>query len=157
MKLEMRRLPLTGPKVLLHMALWTIVSLVVLSVGFGPRFSTWLLPMRSRKLVELPKLSLSDTLMADHPIKALVLSARAEFDKTLARQSKTFETAVSEYLRRYQRRPPPGFEIWYDYAVKHESPIIDEFDIINKTLAPFWKLSGLEITRRLESASKSGP
>lgn len=157
MVLKMRRPILTGPKVLLHMTLWTMVSLVVLSVGFGPRFSTWLLPMGFGKSVELPRLSLTHAVMEDHPIKTLVLNAGVMFNETLARQSRTFEMAVSEYLRRYQRRPPPGFETWYNYAVKHDSPIIDEFDVINKTLAPFWKLSGLEMTNRLESVGKSGP
>lgn len=157
MALKMKRLASTGPKVLLHMALWTTVSLVLLSVGFGPRFSTWLLPIGSGKSVGLPRLSSTDAVVTDYPIKTLVLSARAVFNETLARQSRTFEMAVSEYLRRYQRRPPPGFEIWYDYAVKHDSPIIDEFDVINKTLARFWKLSGLEVTRRLKSVGKSGP
>jgi hypothetical protein len=90
--------------------------------------------------------------IAEHPIRALVRKAEIEFNELLASQSSTFEMAVSEYLHRYKRYAPPGFEIWYEFATKHDSVIIDEFDIINETLAPFWSLSGAEVKRRLNES-----
>lgn len=92
----------------------------------------------------------------EHPIKKHVLAAEAEFEEMLARQSKTYEAAASEYLQRYHRDPPPGFEMWYDFAVRHKSLIIDEFDIINETLSPFWKLGGAELRRRLDDVRENG-
>jgi hypothetical protein len=84
-----------------------------------------------------------------HPIKDLVRKAVVRFEEQLARQSKTLEEAASEYLQRYHRDPPPGFEMWYDFAIRHESLIIDDFDIINETLIPFWSLSGADLKRRV--------
>lgn len=96
------------------------------------------------------QLDIATAAIVEHPIKTLVRKAAIDFDELLAKQSTSFEMASSEYLRRYRRPPPPGFEIWYDYATRHDSPIIDEFDIINETLAPFWSLSGAEVKRSLE-------
>lgn len=93
---------------------------------------------------------------SEHPIKTLVRKAEVEFDDQLARQSKTLEAATAEYLQRYHRTPPPGFDMWYEYAVKHDSLIIDDFDIINETLTPFWKLSGLQVRRRLAEVREDG-
>jgi hypothetical protein len=95
--------------------------------------------------------------MPEHPIKTLVLKAGVEFNRLLTRQSTTFEMAASEYSRRYQRDPPPGFKVWYEYAARHDSAIIDEFDTIDAGLAPFWGLSGSEVKRRIDSVRDSGP
>lgn len=83
-------------------------------------------------------------------MKTLVRKAETEFEELLAKQSTSFEMASSEYVRRYKRPPPPGFEMWYDFATRHDSLIIDEFDIINEALTPFWSLSGVKLKRRLE-------
>lgn len=100
----------------------------------------------------------ADTIdLKEHPIQRRVRNAQTQFDELLARQSTTFEVAVSEYRRRYRRSPPPRFKEWYEYAVKHESPIIDDFDIINESLTPSWKLSGAEVKRRLEDVRDHGP
>lgn len=104
---------------------------------------------------------LSDTedegfLLQEHPIQSLMRKAEIEFSDQIARQSRTAQAAAAEYLQRYHRPPPPGFEMWYEYAVRHESLIIDDFDIINETIAPFWKLSGLEVKRRLGEVRKDG-
>jgi hypothetical protein len=39
--------------------------------------------------------------------------------------------------------------MWYDFAVRHDILIIDDSDIIDETLSPFWKLSGVEVRRRI--------
>jgi hypothetical protein len=95
------------------------------------------------------QLDTTTTAITEHPMKTLVRKTETDFEELLAKQSTSLETASSEYLRRYKRPTPPGFDIWYDFAMRHDSLIIDEFDIINETLAPFWSLSGAEVKRRL--------
>ena len=101
------------------------------------------------QVVRVPDTEDSTMILKEHPINKLVRNARIEFEEQLARQSKTLEEAVSEYRLRYHRDPPPGFEMWYEFAVRHESLIIDDFDIINETLSPFWSLSGADMKRRI--------
>ncbi|KAM0703792.1 hypothetical protein Q7P35_009731 [Cladosporium inversicolor] len=136
-----RALPLAIWATLLSHALLTFLQSQTTSIG-----SHVLLP---HKLFLPAQFDTSVDAIAEHPIKDLVRKAEAEFAEVLAKQSNSYETAASEYLRRYNRKPPPGFEIWYDYATKHDSLIVDDFDIIDETLAPFWTLSGAEVKRRL--------
>jgi hypothetical protein len=114
------------------------------------------LPTFSSGVVEPLDLKGTSVTMLEHPVKALFRKAEAEFSELLAKQSTTFDMAASEYLRRYRRDPPPGFKIWYEYAVRHESVIIDEFDIVNDALSPFWGLSGLEVKRALDHVRDNG-
>lgn len=52
-----------------------------------------------------------------HPVYQLMRDARRDWDAKLARQSKTLKQAVDEYVRRYRRAPPPGFDKWWNYVV----------------------------------------
>ncbi|EGX91472.1 Lipopolysaccharide-modifying protein [Cordyceps militaris CM01] len=88
----------------------------------------------------------------EHPVDILMHGANAQFNGLLHRQSKSLEEAQAEYRRRYKMDPPPGFEAWYNFAVAHESPIIDEFDLIYKQVAPFLKVSGAELQRIMDAA-----
>ncbi|KAK3899729.1 hypothetical protein C8A05DRAFT_17880 [Staphylotrichum tortipilum] len=92
---------------------------------------------------------------AEHPIEVLARNARADFEQLLARQSKTYEAAVAEYQRRYGVEPPAGFEVWYEYAVANDSPIIDDFDTIYESVRPFWKYTGEEIAQIMEDAQET--
>jgi hypothetical protein len=47
-----------------------------------------------------------------HPIPALMKRAKAQWEHLKGKQSQTFEQAVKEYVRRYGRRPPKGFDKW---------------------------------------------
>lgn len=47
-----------------------------------------------------------------HPIRTLMEQARKKWDEKVARQSRTYDEAVSEYRRRYRREPPKGFQMW---------------------------------------------
>lgn len=87
----------------------------------------------------------------EHPVDTLMRGANAQFSGLLHRQSKSLEDAQTEYRRRYKIDPPPGFEAWYKFAVMNKSPIIDEFDIIHKQVAPFLKLSGVELQRIMDA------
>lgn len=80
-----------------------------------------------------------------HPIQTLVQHSKNDFEGLLQRQSKTHAVAHEEYRRRYGVEPPAGFEAWFEFARSHQSPIIDEFNMISKSVAPFWDLSGREV------------
>ncbi|KAI4177550.1 MAG: hypothetical protein LQ348_005810 [Seirophora lacunosa] len=85
-----------------------------------------------------------------HPIEVLVKRAEADFESLLRKQSQNYTAAHGEYQRRYGVMPPHGFEAWYEFATLHQSPIIDDFDMIYENVSPFWTLSGKEV---LESMS----
>ncbi|KAF5685114.1 capsule-associated [Fusarium denticulatum] len=90
-----------------------------------------------------------------HPIKLLTQEAAPIFNRKLLNQSQTYPAAVKEYKQRYGLDPPPGFEAWFLYALKHNSPIIDQFDTIHSAISPFLKLSGKEISEMIEKVYKT--
>jgi hypothetical protein len=77
-----------------------------------------------------------------HPVETLGLQATDIFNSVLKSQSKDNKSAIAEYRKRYSMEPPPGFDAWFQFAKQHQSPIIDEFDIIHRSIAPFLKISG---------------
>ncbi|EKJ69746.1 hypothetical protein FPSE_10062 [Fusarium pseudograminearum CS3096] len=90
-----------------------------------------------------------------HPAEILAGRAMEKF-KTMARnQSDTYEAAVAEYKRRYHIDPPPGFKDWFQFARHHESPIIDEFDMISSSISPFLKLSGQDVAEAMNQLYKT--
>ncbi|KAF4340952.1 beta-1 2-xylosyltransferase 1 [Fusarium beomiforme] len=84
-----------------------------------------------------------------HPAELLAQEATSAFQGKLTSQSQTYPDAVKEYKRRYGLEPPPGFEAWFLFAQKHESPIIDDFDTIHRSISPFLKLSGKEVSEMI--------
>lgn len=87
-----------------------------------------------------------------HPVDQLVRDAEADFEKLLARQSKTLAEAVAEYRRRYQLPPPPNFDRWYEFAKRKGVQLIDEYDTIYHSLLPFWALEPATIRARVREA-----
>lgn len=85
----------------------------------------------------------------DHPIHTLIHNAKEDFETLIQNQSKTHTAAHKEYRRRYSLDPPSGFEAWFDFASSHQSPIIDEFDLIHESIAPFLDVSGREFLERM--------
>lgn len=47
-----------------------------------------------------------------HPLFELIERAEAKWEAKVKRQSKTLDEAVAEYVRRYHRPPPKGFDDW---------------------------------------------
>ncbi|KAL8966442.1 MAG: hypothetical protein Q9197_005978 [Variospora fuerteventurae] len=93
-----------------------------------------------------------------HPVEALIKRAEADFESLLRKQSQNYTAACGEYHRRYGMNPPPGFEAWYEFATLHQSPIIDDFNMIYNNVSPFWRLSGsevLQIMRHVENTPES--
>lgn len=85
----------------------------------------------------------------DHPISILASDASQSFNKTLARQSKSLEEAVTEYHRRYNMPPPPHFDKWYEFAKQRNAMLVDEYDTIYHSLLPFWGVSPSTIRSRV--------
>ena len=90
--------------------------------------------------------------MVEHPIEELIRTSRAQFEKTLAKQSRTLHEAVNEYRARYGMYPPPKFDMWYEFARSKNVQLIDEFDTINDLLRPFWGVPPAIIRQRVRDA-----
>ncbi|RMZ85051.1 hypothetical protein DV738_g163, partial [Chaetothyriales sp. CBS 135597] len=85
-----------------------------------------------------------------HPIDFLLSEAEqshqaylkaAELDISLAQ-------VVSRYKDRYGRTPPPGFDIWWQYATNRSTLILDEYDQIDDDLLPFWAIHPAQIRQQ---------
>ncbi|KAI1910594.1 hypothetical protein LOZ61_004342 [Ophidiomyces ophidiicola] len=78
-----------------------------------------------------------------HPIDTFIENAKGTHDRwiTKASSSKSLKDAVLEYQRRYHQAPPPGFDVWYEYATNRSSVIIDDYDQIYEDLLPFRSIS----------------
>jgi hypothetical protein len=94
---------------------------------------------------------------APHPIYELIERGESLWNAKLARQSRTIEQAVLEYKKRYLRDPPLGFDKWWNYTVKHNVQLRDEYDQIFLSLEPFWGLSPEKIEKLREDAQTRNP
>lgn len=85
-----------------------------------------------------------------HPIPQLLLRGEKKWQDLLSSQSKSLGEAVLEYTRRYGRRPPKGFDVWWEFAMDNALVLPDEYDRINLDLAPFFALPKKEMKRRMQ-------
>ncbi|KAJ6551850.1 glycosyl transferase family 90-domain-containing protein [Mycena capillaripes] len=83
--------------------------------------------------------------LGPHPIFELIERAEAVWAAKLARASTSLRQAVAEYTRRYRRPPPRGFDLWWAYAAAHDVPLPDEYDQIDRDLAPFYGVDPVEL------------
>ena len=61
---------------------------------------------------------------AEHPVFELMDRAEARWQAKLDSASRTLEEAVTEYIRRYKRDPPKGFDAWRVLFLSFRSPIL---------------------------------
>ncbi|KAF1925541.1 glycosyltransferase family 90 protein [Didymella exigua CBS 183.55] len=87
-----------------------------------------------------------------HPAEQLINAAETELQQLLKRQSKSLDQAVREYRRRNGIAPPPHFDKWFEFAQRRNVVMIDEFDMINQMLLPFWALEPKTIRSRIKNA-----
>lgn len=84
-----------------------------------------------------------------HTIDRVMYYTRTEVNRWLVQDAKVSESlgvAVREYYDRHHRRkPPPKFDVWYEFATARSSAIIDYFKQIDEDLEPFWSLSPEQI------------
>jgi len=89
-----------------------------------------------------------------NPIPALIDTAGSHFHiYHSSATSSTLRGAVAEYIARYGRPPPPGFNIWYQYATDRRSPVINEYDQIVGDLRPFWGIEPKVLRERVVRAA----
>lgn len=83
-----------------------------------------------------------------HPIHYLIREGKKAWKAKVARQSKTLREAVAEYEKRYWRRPPKGFDQWFEFAKKHDFVMIDEFDAMMDKVLPFLAVKPSTLAKR---------
>lgn len=77
----------------------------------------------------------------ERTISGLIREADQTFNGLLGNQSKTLHQAADAYRKRRGRHPPPGFDLWFEYAQKHDAVVVEEFwDQIYHDLEPFWAI-----------------
>lgn len=69
----------------------------------------------------------------------LIYDAKIHHDNYLQSVGSTSSLAdtVARYKEKYNRNPPPGFDVWFEYAKNKSVLIVDEFDQIYEDLLPF--------------------
>lgn len=91
-----------------------------------------------------------------HPIDLTVQAARTNFEKLYSQQSQSLVEMTEEYKRRHGRSPPPGFDDWYKFAIKNNVPLIDEYDILTKSIEPYWQINPVNLRDSLKQALSLG-
>lgn len=92
-----------------------------------------------------------------HPIQTLIQRAQTEWQNKLSRNSNSLSSCVAEYRSRYHRPPPFGFERWWDYVIKENVILKDEYDQIDHDLRPFLALEPLDLLHRSSVMSNERP
>jgi hypothetical protein len=87
-----------------------------------------------------------------HPIKKLMVDARARHEAVLAKRSYTLNDAAARYRARRGRHPPPGFDKWTAAALSSNAILVEDFfDRIYKDLTPYWALDPHILAQRASS------
>ncbi|EFR04570.1 hypothetical protein MGYG_07576 [Nannizzia gypsea CBS 118893] len=89
-----------------------------------------------------------------HPIQQLASEALKKHKDMVASQSKTLSAAIKEYERRYGRKPPPGFDVWYEAATQEGFILVDEFNSLMEGLKPFWGVPPVVLRTRVAAATQ---
>lgn len=92
-------------------------------------------------------------------IQHLIDDGKRASDEWIVRASRSssLPEAVAVYSERYGIPPPPCFKEWYEFAIEAKSPVIDDYDQINRDLLPFWGISPSLIRKRTTDLIDSGP
>ncbi|GAA94535.1 glycosyltransferase family 90 protein [Mixia osmundae IAM 14324] len=90
-----------------------------------------------------------------HPVRELIEHGKKEWADKVARQSRTLEQAVAEYMKRYGRNPPRGFDLWWNYAKENHVILKDEYDQINRDIEPYLALHSQTIRERTAKLAES--
>lgn len=82
-----------------------------------------------------------EDIAASHEIDSLIADAFKQHRSSLSRATDNVADGAAAYRARRGRHPPPGFEAWYDKALKYDAVIVEEFlDQIYEDLEPFWSV-----------------
>lgn len=81
-----------------------------------------------------------------HPIDKLMSSAESTYQEMISKRSSSLHSAAENYRARRGRHPPPGFDVWYEYAQSQHAVIVEElFDQIYDDLRPFWGIAAKDM------------
>jgi len=82
-----------------------------------------------------------------HPIDLLMYDAQNKYLKYVnyAASSKNLAEAVHIYQKRYQGNPPPGFDVWFEFARNRSVQVTDEFNQIYNDLLLFRAISPADL------------
>lgn len=127
---------------------------VVARTSWTNRFVFVALVLFCLKVVPLPYIFSTPSL--PHPIPSLIARAEAEHARRLASEPQTLEEAYARYTARHGRRPPKGYDGWYNFAVQRGACRIDGFDEMYRSLRVWWGLEGSEIRDRMDRLGKAG-
>lgn len=140
---------LTGTFTLLFTSLLLFRSSASTSHLIPPNLSSHFggTPAPESQLLDI--LSNSTSAYGPHPIDELIAAARRTHEELLAQRSTDLRSASARYRIRRGRHPPPGFDKWAQYALKHDAVIIESFfDRIYSDIQPFWALEPWQTAKR---------
>ncbi|KAF2091767.1 glycosyltransferase family 90 protein, partial [Saccharata proteae CBS 121410] len=81
-----------------------------------------------------------------HPIDHLREQAAQQFQRTVAKRTRSLPEAAAAYRLRRGRHPPPAFDAWYRFAESKDAFVVEDFfDHIYDDLEPFWGVPAREI------------
>ena len=98
------------------------------------------------------ELEITPTPRPEHPIDHLIDEAGKELDELLKRETTDVHDAAEAYRQRRGRQPPPGFDVWHQFAKEKNAIIVEEFwDRIYDDLGPFWGVPAKQIRDQANS------
>jgi hypothetical protein len=84
------------------------------------------------------------------PILTLMDQASLRFhDYSTSVKALNLRAAVNEYNHRYGRPPPPGFDIWFQFATDRGVKVIHDYDQVVEDLRPFWGIEPAVLRERV--------
>ncbi|BGP50176.1 hypothetical protein JCM10450v2_006087 [Rhodotorula kratochvilovae] len=125
----------------------------VASLGWTHRLVLLTLAFLALKILPLP---FTAPISLHHPIPRLIAAAEAEHARRAASEPQTLEQAYARYVSRHGRRPPKGYDAWYNFAVQRGACRIDGFDEMHDSLRVWWGVEGREIRERMERIGAAG-
>ncbi|PFH60284.1 hypothetical protein XA68_11167 [Ophiocordyceps unilateralis] len=91
----------------------------------------------------------------NHAIDELIHDANLRFASVLRKRSNSLAQATQRYIDRRGRRPPPGFQQWYEAAAQNKAVVVEDFfDRIYHDVAPLWAMEP-RLLRRLARGQES--
>ncbi|KID72237.1 Beta-1,2-xylosyltransferase 1 [Metarhizium brunneum] len=124
------------------------ITLVFLTFFFLASYALWHDVKFWDAQIQIPRKTINK-LGTKHPVRKLMVDAKARHDALLAKRSLTLDSAAQQYRKRRGRHPPPGFDMWFHAAVDIDAIIVEDyFDRIYKDLTPFWALDPEQTKKR---------
>jgi Glycosyl transferase family 90 len=84
-----------------------------------------------------------------HPIDLLIYDGARQHEAyfNATQLSSALASNVARYKNRYGRNPPPGFDVWWEYATNKSTLILDDYDEIDDDVLPFYSVNPADIRR----------